>query len=92
MLLKQLKNIKQMLIACIFLLLVSIFLNPLLPYGFYNLLRISVFGIFVFIYFNQIKIKKFNLLNILIVILFNPFFPIHLEKEIWLAIDFLVIL
>lgn len=62
-----------------------------LPYGFYTIMRIVVpllSGIYLFFAF--IFTDGFNLMhipNILIVILWNPIFPVYLDKETWVVID-----
>lgn len=62
-----------------------------LPYGFYTFMRIVVpilSVIYLFFAFN--KTDEFNLMmipNILIVILWNPIFPVYMEKETWVMID-----
>lgn len=62
-----------------------------LPYGFYTFMRIVVpilSVIYLFFAFN--KTDEFNLMmipNILIVILWNPIFPVYLDKETWVIID-----
>ena len=61
------------------------------PYGIYTLLRIVVTLSAAFIIYDNYK--KTNNVNITIVlfsiilIVFNPIFPIRLSREIWLPID-----
>jgi hypothetical protein len=61
------------------------------PYGIYTLLRIVVTLSAAFIIYNNYKMT--NNINPTIVIfstiliVFNPIFPIRLNKEIWLPID-----
>ena len=62
-----------------------------LPYGFYTLLRltVSVAGVLA-----AIELKSTdNFLWVLfggIVLLFNPLFPVYLDREIWFPIDLIV--
>ena len=64
------------------------------PYGVYVLLRLIVFGSAAcMIYFSYQNTKQLNVTILLfsfIALLFNPFFPVHLSREIWLPIDFIV--
>ena len=61
------------------------------PYGIYTLLRIVVMLSSAFIiYDNYKKINNVNPTIVIfstILIVFNPIFPIRLNKEIWLPID-----
>lgn len=61
------------------------------PYGYYQLLRWVVLGIGV--YLGYLSIKKENITWTIIMgviaIAFNPFFPFHLDKEVWVVIDFI---
>jgi hypothetical protein len=62
-----------------------------LPYGFYTFMRIAVPLLSVIYLFFAYMIKEeFSLMlipNIIIVILWNPIFPIYLDKETWVVID-----
>ena len=62
-----------------------------LPYAFYTVMRIIVPLLSVFyLIFAFILTDGFNLMhipNILIVILWNPIFPVYLDKESWVVID-----
>lgn len=61
------------------------------PYGIYTLLRIIVTLSAAFIiYVNYKKINNVNstiVLFSIILIVFNPVFPIRLNRELWLPID-----
>jgi hypothetical protein len=61
------------------------------PYGIYTLLRIVVTLSSAFIiYDNYKKINNINptiVIFSIILIVFNPLFPIRLNKEMWLPID-----
>ena len=61
-----------------------------LPYGYYTFMRIIVCSSASFMCFKQFKNEKKNTwfwIWAVIAILFNPIFSIHLDKEIWMAID-----
>lgn len=62
-----------------------------LPYGFYTFMRIVVPILSViYLFFAYIVEEKFSLMlipNIIIVILWNPIFPVYLDKETWVFID-----
>ncbi len=76
------------LIPAIFLCIVPFFK---FPYGIYTLLRIIVTLSAAFIiYVNYKKINHVNstiVLFSIILIVFNPVFPIRLNRELWLPID-----
>jgi hypothetical protein len=76
------------LIPAIFLCVVPFFK---FPYGIYTLLRIVVTLSAAFvIYDNYKKLNKVNVTIVIfsiILIVFNPIFPIRLNKELWLPID-----
>ena len=61
------------------------------PYGIYTLLRIVVTLSSAFIiYDNYKRIKNVNVTIVIfsiILIVFNPIFPIRLNRELWLPID-----
>lgn len=60
-----------------------------LPYGYYQLLRWVTCGVAVFIAVMGYQWGKFWATWIfgLVAVLFNPLWPIHLTREIWLPID-----
>lgn len=60
-----------------------------LPYGYYTFLRWATCGVAVFIAFNAYRWGKTwaTWLFGAIAVLFNPFVPIYLTKEIWQPID-----
>jgi len=62
------------------------------PYGYYVILRWIVSGIAVFVWWvaSELGRKEWSWLMIGIAILFNPLVPIHLDKETWVVIDFIV--
>jgi len=63
-----------------------------LPYGYYILLRwiISSSAIFLAWVANELGKKFWLFLMIIIVLLFNPIAPIHLDKGTWVIIDLIV--
>lgn len=61
----------------------------LFPYGYYNLLRVVVCATGVFLAVNayQRKNPKWIWIMGITAFIFNPLFPIHLGKEIWVFLD-----
>lgn len=61
-------------------------------YGYYVLLRwvVGATAIFILYLSYQLDRKVWLWLMVAIAILFNPLIPIHLTKEIWVPIDFIV--
>lgn len=82
------KNI-ILLIAIIFLLLAMI---EGWPYGFFTMLRFVVFAISAYVAWMAYEAKKEKWVWIFgfLAVLFNPFIVIHLSREIWSIIDFIV--
>ena len=60
-----------------------------LPYGYYMLLRLITFGVFVWAAFLSFEQNEELLpwVFIIIAIIFNPIFKIYLPKEVWIIID-----
>lgn len=60
-----------------------------LPYGYYQLLRFFICGVSLYSVSLNYEEKNMKWLWIFgsIAILFNPFFKIHFEKELWRIID-----
>ena len=62
-----------------------------LPYGFYTVMRIVVPILSaIFLLWAYCEADEFSLMlipNILIVVLWNPIFPVYLNKETWVVID-----
>lgn len=59
------------------------------PYGYYQLLRIVVTvtaGFVAYVLYDEQDRTWFAFLAI--AILFNPLLPVHLERELWTAIDY----
>ena len=63
-----------------------------LPYGYYNLLRLVVFstGILYLIFFRKPISLIVDILVFLVVLMWNPIFPIYLTKEIWTPLNVIV--
>ena len=63
-----------------------------LPYGYYNLLRLVVTISSGISSFNAYEDEKVGIAIIfaIICLLFNPIFPIYLDKSMWIPIDIIV--
>ncbi len=64
-----------------------------MPQGYYSFLRIAVYLLtvgFVLSYFIQEKLKS-CIASAIIMILWNPFYPIHMSKGVWVVLDFFAI-
>ncbi len=63
-----------------------------LPYGYYTFLRVflTITAIYYIYFLNKLNRIFFIWLFILIAIVFNPIFPVYLEKEQWIMIDLFV--
>ena len=63
------------------------------PYGFYTLLRLIVSITAGFIIYHSYKgaggVNEISIVFALILILYNPFVPVHLSREIWMPINFI---
>jgi hypothetical protein len=59
------------------------------PYGYYQLLRLVVCGVAVYIAFTAYGWQKMWAVWLFgfIALLFNPLIPIHLSRELWQPID-----
>lgn len=62
-----------------------------MPYGYYTFLRLVVFiSSSFFVYQNYKSEKMFWVWSfVLIALLFNPVFPIYLDKTLWVVLDIL---
>ena len=61
-----------------------------LPYGYYTFMRFIVCGCAAYIAYQKYKLGEKNIwlwIFGFIAILFNPIAPIHMTKEIWMAVD-----
>lgn len=69
--------------------LIAIAILPL-PYAYYEVLRVIVsIGVTYLLITNWINLKEFQarLTAVIIIILFNPIYPIFLSKSWWVVID-----
>ncbi len=84
----QYKNIASV-IAIVMLLLA---IPDIWPYGYYVVLRWVVVASALFLIWVSYEFKKqlWLVLMAMTAILFNPIVPIHLNKETWVIIDFVV--
>ena len=82
-------NMKIICIICGILLLLAI--PSWWPYGFYTLLRlvICVVSLYVAYSFYKSKLTGWTFVFGAIAVLFNPLFPIYLDKSSWVGIDFI---
>jgi len=78
----------------IFLVCASLLLFALapLPYGYYTFLRLVVAGVSFVTAYNFYKQDEaiWTWTFVFVGILFNPFIPIHLSRDIWAVIDLFV--
>lgn len=76
-------------VISIFLLLLAI---PRLPYGYYIFLRWAVSATALFSAWAAYECKRKFWVFVMggVAILFNPIIPVHLTKETWIVIDFIV--
>lgn len=63
-----------------------------LPYGYYQFLRVLVSFTLTYDFILNRKNLQYNviLIYIIVIIIFNPVFPIYLNRELWVMIDFVV--
>lgn len=66
-----------------------------LPYGFYTFLRFVVCGFSVYCIVVLVDIYKkkigYYFIPICVALLFNPLFPVHLDRDTWAIIDLIAI-
>ncbi|MFA4844486.1 MAG: DUF6804 family protein [Candidatus Margulisiibacteriota bacterium] len=76
-------------ILAIIMLLVAVPVG--MPYGYYILLRWFICGASAYNTYLSYEQQKrvFVWMFALLAILFNPIFPIYLDKELWVIIDFI---
>ncbi|MEY3343019.1 MAG: hypothetical protein RL090_703 [Bacteroidota bacterium] len=81
----------QKTLKIVFAILLFLCLAPM-PYGYYQFVRLS--GALLFAYFalttNQKGSEGLKILYIALAILFQPFFKISFEREVWNLIDVVV--
>ncbi|MGA1823070.1 MAG: DUF6804 family protein [bacterium] len=63
------------------------------PYGFFTLFRLVVCGATGYLAYLAFKseLPIWAWIFVLIVFLFNPIMPVHLDKDLWMGIDLLVV-
>lgn len=69
-------------------------LYPSNPYGYYLLLRIVVFSIFVYLFYNAYHIQNDKHLWLYGIsgIIYNPFLRIHLTRSLWSIVNILTVI
>lgn len=74
------------------ILILLLAIPPMWPYGYYILLRWVVMVTAILTLWTAYNLKKNVWVWLMggIAILFNPIAPIHLDKETWVIIDFIV--
>ncbi len=86
----KMENIKQLsaIIRTVAGLMLLVAISDL-PYSYYQLLRIVICGASLFLvwYFIKAKIEWLGWIFIIPAILFNPIFPIYLDKYTWQLVD-----
>ncbi len=60
-----------------------------MPYAYYMLLRVGMCGVLAYLTFKAARSQKEGLSWILgaAAVLYNPFVPVHLNKELWILIN-----
>lgn len=90
-----LENRPHLIVAFVASIMLLVALAPL-PYGYYQLLRLVICGIGIYMAIMSYYVFHFSdhwrqlgmvCLFIIIALLFNPLFPIHLTREVWGPID-----
>jgi len=82
-------KLKNVCIICGVLLLLAI--PAWWPYDFYTLLRwiVCIVSIYVAYGFYKSKLNSWVFIFSAIAVLFNPIYPVHLDKSSWVSIDFI---
>jgi hypothetical protein len=87
----KLSNKKILIVVASVFLFVALFDG--LPYGYFTFLRFVVCSVGIYIAYKAYKLKENALWTWVlggISVLFNPIFPIQLERDIWVIIDLIV--
>jgi len=84
-------NKKKNIIICIAALFLFAALIDGWPYGFFTLLRFVVFAATAYVAWMayEQQREKWTWIFGFLAILFNPFFPIYLNRDLWSIIDFI---
>jgi hypothetical protein len=63
-----------------------------LPYGYYNFLRLVIFstGTLYLIFFRNQLFPIVDITVFIVVLIWNPIFPVYLTKEIWTVLNVMV--
>lgn len=82
-------NKKKNIIVCIAALFLFVALIDGWPYGFFTLLRFVVFAITAYVAWMAYEQQKEKWIWVFgfLAVLFNPFFPIYLNRDLWSVID-----
>ena len=80
----------KILIASIVMLAIA--LLPL-PYAYYMLLRVVIFGVSAYLAVAAVSADKNELAWMLAInaLIYNPVFPVHMTKDVWIIINLLTI-
>lgn len=64
-------------------------LVPTNPYGYYMLLRVAVCGVGVYLAYEAVVAERGGLAWLLggMAALYNPFVPVHLNREVWTILN-----
>jgi hypothetical protein len=86
---KEMVSYKKIVSAVAIAMLLLAIPSGIWPYGYYQILRWAVCGIAIFLVIIAQKLEMVGWLWIMIAIaiLFNPIFPIYLDKGTWALID-----
>lgn len=85
----MIKFIKENWITIITGIMLLLAIPPIWPYEYYQILRWIVMGVAIYNTYTANKQNKTQWTFTMgaIAILFNPIFPIYLQKEIWVILD-----
>ena len=65
-----------------------------LPYVYYQILRFVVFGCFFYIAYQEYKKVKWDyssISSIVVLVIYNPISPLHLDKNIWIFVNMITV-
>ena len=83
------KTVKENWFTLVAVIMLLLAIPPIWPYGYFQLLRLVVTGVAFYNAYtaHESKNKAWVVIMGAIAILFNPLFPIHLDKEVWVVLD-----
>src|SRR3990172_2918282 len=89
----NLNKIRQILVSISIVLLIGALIGGW-PYIFYKVLRIVVFTVAIFLCYIAGKSNQppWIVMFGIIALLFNPVFPVHLSRNLWMLIDLFAII